>query len=202
LKEFTEKLGLNNYNLICSSFGGLISIKMYLMNPKNISKLVLVDSLGLQVPISHWKKRFTSALDLINRVKNFHKPQEKVHIVTEDEMRKILEANVFNDPRKIPDFIIQNALKSANTTINLTIKKKIKKNLSSFNNNSIKINEISCPTLIIWGKNDKIVPAKNAVYAHRKIKNSELILYDNCGHLPHVEKAKLFNLHVIKFLSK
>jgi pimeloyl-ACP methyl ester carboxylesterase len=46
------------------------------------------------------------------------------------------------------------------------------------------IQTITCPTLIIWGKQDAIIPALHAEKFHRDIKNSRVLLYDPCGHLP------------------
>ena len=115
LMRFIQYFELDNYSLVCSSFGGLISLVMCLMRPDNISKLVLVDSLGIKTADSAWKRRFTSILSMINLMRFFHSSQKELNIVTEDKIRRSLEDNVFYDPKKIPDFIIQNAINSANS---------------------------------------------------------------------------------------
>jgi len=63
------------------------------------------------------------------------------------------------------------------------------------------ITGITCPTLIIWGKYDKIVPVKYAHYFHRDIKNSKLIIYD-CGHVPMMEKPLDVQRDVLQFLHE
>ena len=50
------------------------------------------------------------------------------------------------------------------------------------------IKNISCPTLIFWGKQDKIVSPKYAERFHNDIKGSVLVMYDSCGHVPMLER--------------
>jgi pimeloyl-ACP methyl ester carboxylesterase len=57
------------------------------------------------------------------------------------------------------------------------------------------------PTLIIWGRQDKLVPADHAQILEAKLPISKTILFDNCGHLPQVEQAEQFNTAVLDFLK-
>ncbi len=64
------------------------------------------------------------------------------------------------------------------------------------------IKNIACPTLIFWGKQDKIINLKYAERFHTDIKGSELIVYDSCGHVPMMERPEEVKLEVLKFLQK
>ncbi len=64
-----------------------------------------------------------------------------------------------------------------------------------------KILQIQQQTLIIWGKQDKILGIKDAAKFAQAIPNSKLIWIDNCGHVPHLEKPdataqEIFNISV------
>jgi pimeloyl-ACP methyl ester carboxylesterase len=50
------------------------------------------------------------------------------------------------------------------------------------------ITKIQCPTLIIWGKQDQIVPLDHAYRFQRDIKGSQLVIYDTCGHCAMIER--------------
>ena len=63
---------------------------------------------------------------------------------------------------------------------------------------SIKLN---LPTLILWGKEDKIIDVKNAKIFNKNIKNSKLVIFDRLGHMPMIEDAELTANSIIKFLS-
>ena len=50
-----------------------------------------------------------------------------------------------------------------------------------------KYRQISIPTLILWGREDTIVPLTHGERLHHAILNSRLIILDHCGHIPHEE---------------
>lgn len=52
---------------------------------------------------------------------------------------------------------------------------------------------IDVPTLIIGSLEDKVVPIQNAYLMHYMIKSSNLIIFENAGHLSNIEKPELFN---------
>lgn len=61
---------------------------------------------------------------------------------------------------------------------------------------------ISTPTLIVGGKADGIAPVSVPQGMHASIKNSELALFDNLGHMAPMENPQLFNNTVREFLRK
>ncbi|XP_043702485.1 uncharacterized protein LOC122652726 [Telopea speciosissima] len=63
-----------------------------------------------------------------------------------------------------------------------------------------RLNEISCPVLIVTGDSDRIVPAWNAKKLSQAIPGSCLEVIKNCGHLPHEERVEEFVSIVEKFL--
>lgn len=59
----------------------------------------------------------------------------------------------------------------------------------------------SLPTLIVWGRQDGIVPLSAGQVYHESIKSSRLTVIDDCGHRPEVEKPAEFIRVVKEFLS-
>ncbi|MEW6299376.1 MAG: alpha/beta hydrolase [Thermodesulfobacteriota bacterium] len=57
------------------------------------------------------------------------------------------------------------------------------------------------PTLIIWGKDDKVVPVSAAEVYKKSIAGSELVVFENCGHRPEIEKQAAFTERVQRFLA-
>lgn len=43
---------------------------------------------------------------------------------------------------------------------------------------------IEIPTLLMWGRHDKWIPVENAYRFERRLKNSKIVIYEDCGHLP------------------
>ncbi|HHS92553.1 MAG TPA: alpha/beta hydrolase, partial [Campylobacterales bacterium] len=75
-------------------------------------------------------------------------------------------------------------------------------NLSLLNDMTLKSQEITVPTLIIWGKEDKVFSLKNAYAFNQYLKNSELVILDALGHMPMIEDAEVTAESIEKFLAE
>lgn len=60
---------------------------------------------------------------------------------------------------------------------------------------------ISVPTLIIWGRNDRVIPLLIGERLNRDIPNSELVVLDDVGHVPQEEKPEETVAAIMKFLG-
>ena len=56
------------------------------------------------------------------------------------------------------------------------------------------------PTLIMWGQNDKIIPASHAETAHAGIEGSRLEIFPGAGHFPHLDDPTRFVSVVMDFI--
>ncbi len=57
------------------------------------------------------------------------------------------------------------------------------------------------PTLVIWGREDAIVPLSAGEAYHAAIPGSQLVVLDRCGHHPHIEQPDTFVKHIQDFLG-
>jgi len=64
------------------------------------------------------------------------------------------------------------------------------------------LNSSCIPTLIVWGKNDRIIPVDAARYLHSKVRSSTLAILEGTGHVPHWENPNEFNRLVLNFLRQ
>jgi pimeloyl-ACP methyl ester carboxylesterase len=56
------------------------------------------------------------------------------------------------------------------------------------------------PTLIIWGENDSLIPAKHAYAAHEAIHGSRLEIFENAGHFPYLDVPTRFVATLVDFI--
>jgi 2-hydroxy-6-oxonona-2,4-dienedioate hydrolase len=61
---------------------------------------------------------------------------------------------------------------------------------------------ISCPTLIVWGRQNPFGDVPEARAMHEAIPGSQLELFDDCGHWPQHERADVYNPLSLEFLAK
>ncbi len=64
------------------------------------------------------------------------------------------------------------------------------------------IAKVQCPTLIVWGKQDAIIPVEHAEKFHRDIKNSRVIIYDPCGHVAMQERSEDLTKDFLQFVKE
>ena len=58
---------------------------------------------------------------------------------------------------------------------------------------------ISAPALVVWGRQDQLLPVKQADTLKRLLPNVQVQIFDSCGHVPQVECAQRFNQAVLAF---
>jgi pimeloyl-ACP methyl ester carboxylesterase len=57
------------------------------------------------------------------------------------------------------------------------------------------------PTLIVWGKDDRVIPPSAGTAYRNAIQGSELVLLEQCGHRPEIEQSAAFLSRVTRFLG-
>ncbi len=61
---------------------------------------------------------------------------------------------------------------------------------------------IFAPTLLVWGRDDVITPIDVGAQFERSLPHARLVVIDECGHAPMLERPDAFNEHVHAFLKE
>jgi pimeloyl-ACP methyl ester carboxylesterase len=62
--------------------------------------------------------------------------------------------------------------------------------------------EIGCPTLIVWGTDDMLVPESDASEFERLIDGSRKVIFEDTGHMAMIERPQTFNDCMMDFLAE
>jgi pimeloyl-ACP methyl ester carboxylesterase len=65
-----------------------------------------------------------------------------------------------------------------------------------------RLGELSLPVLVLTGDNDRLIPAENTIAAAGEIPGAELVVLENCGHVPQEECPQAFLEAVLDFLAR
>jgi pimeloyl-ACP methyl ester carboxylesterase len=65
-----------------------------------------------------------------------------------------------------------------------------------------RLEDVEVPTLIVWGRYDRIVPPGDAHEYGRRLRNSRTVIFDNTGHVPMAERPVRFNRVLETFLAE
>jgi pimeloyl-ACP methyl ester carboxylesterase len=185
LDKFMAEQKIEKASLVGNSMGGWVAGLMAIKYPNRVEKIVLADAAGIE----------PKAVDL-DRVYQLNNS-------TRDEVRanlKLIFASplLANNESLIDQFLTQRIAAGDGYTINSLIES-IKRREDFLDS---RLAEIKKPTLIIWGKQDGLLPVSDGEKFNKGIANSSLRVFDNCGHAPQFEKAGDFNKTVLEFLQK
>lgn len=181
LSFMTDTLKLDSFYVMGNSMGGLIAWNIAAENPEKVKGLVLLGSAGYEM--DKIKARAVKWLRYPFVVKALERGMP--HSASEDAALRCWSNDELINPLEV-----QATNDFWNRQGNIHAAFEIASAVEEPDTNLVK--SISCPTLIVWGEHDEIIPAYHAEKFHRDIANSKLIVYENCGHVPQVEKADQF----------
>ena len=183
--EAMKALGLLKASVLGISQGGMIAQYLAIDYPDLIEKLILAvtspkaDEITQKV-VGTWidiaEKGDYKALMIDTAEKSYSEPYIKKYKILYPLLGKI------GKPKSFDRFLIQ-----ANSCIQ--------------HNACMELEKIICPTFIIGGGCDKIVGTHAAPILAKKIKGSELFIYNDLGHAAY-EEARDFNKRVLNFLMR
>jgi len=64
------------------------------------------------------------------------------------------------------------------------------------------LSRVQAPTLITWGRDDRVNPLDGALLPMRAIRRAELHVFNDCGHWAMIERKEAFESVVLGFLSR
>src|SRR5829696_1982029 len=184
LDQFCRRLKIERATLVGNSMGGWIGAMFTAAFPDRVDKLVLVDAAGYAPP----KELDTRVFFGLNP--------------TTREGMKVLVAKVFYNKAFQTDAAIDAAIAARLSAGDGFTIKSITESIirgEDFLDNTVKT--IKRPTLIVWGREDGLTPLADAERFQKDIVGSMLVVFDQCAHVPNLEKPGEFNAALIKFLT-
>ena len=65
-----------------------------------------------------------------------------------------------------------------------------------------RLGDVKCPTLLVWGNEDNLVPVADADEFERLIPNARKVILEDTGHVPMIERPQTFNDCLMEFLAE
>lgn len=202
LTSFIEKKQLENVVLVGHSMGGQIAVHTVLSSPDLFEQLILIAPAGIETfspqEAAVLKSSYTTASvvnsgpDQIrtNYKMNFHSFPEDAEFMVEDRI-KMKEAPDFSDYAEV-------VVNNVHAMLDEPVFDKLK--------------DISIPVLMIYGKNDLLIP--NRFFhpdqtidslvedAKERLSNLEVKIIEDAGHFVNFEKPAEVNEEIAEFLKK
>jgi 2-hydroxy-6-oxo-octa-2,4-dienoate hydrolase len=185
---FLDTLGLERVSLVGNSFGGGLAIRVAVEHPARVERLVLMGAVGVDFPI-------TEGLD-----------QVWGYQPSIENMRKIMDYFAYSR-ELVTDELAAVRYRAALTpgvqgAYSAMFPAPRQRWVEAMATPEDKIRVIQHETLIIHGREDKVIPLSNAYRLLDLIERSELHVFGRCGHWSQIEWAADFNALLVRFLSR
>ena len=186
--DLLDALGLEKVHLVGNSFGGALAMALAIRAPERVQRLVLMGSVGVPFPITEgldavWG--YEASFENMRRIMDYFAWSRDL---VNDELAKLrYEASIrpgfqesFSAMFPAPRQRWVDAMTSAEADIRA----------------------LPHETLIIHGREDKVIPLSNSLTLADWIPNAQLHVFGHCGHWTQIEHSARFNRLVGDFLAE
>jgi pimeloyl-ACP methyl ester carboxylesterase len=176
-----EDLGLSRLRVMGFSMGGWLAAEMAVMCPHLIERMVLVGAAG---------------------VKPTQGEITDIFLLSPAEMT----AKMFYDTKQAPEYEqLYGAQPTSEEQDLLTRNREMAARITwkpYMHDPRLPplLRRLRMPTLIVWGRHDAIVPVNCGELYHQNLRGSQLVIMEQCGHVPQIEKPQEFVNIVSEFL--
>jgi pimeloyl-ACP methyl ester carboxylesterase len=194
--RFSEALGIGDCVIVGNSMGGFIAAEAAAAEPERFEKLVLVSAAGVSSarlrrrPAETVARMATASAPFLMRLQERGMRRPRVRYATfkglfqhPERLRRELLLEQFHNGAGKPGF-----LPAVQGLIGYDMLDQL--------------DEVEVPTLIVWGRNDHVVPPQDAIDYGRHLRNSRTVIFDDTGHLPQLERPARFNRILETFLAE
>ncbi len=198
VKDFMATLQIERAHVVGHSLGGAIGIRLALMFPTAIDKLVLVAAAGLGKEGAIFLR--IASLPILGEM--LTRPSrsgsaEFAKLVVHDPAVMTAEDIELSYQMDSQPGAHQSFLRTLRANTNL-----LGQHPSMYGPNVRGLASVTNPVLVVWGRQDQVVPVAHAEVAAKGFPNVQAHIFDHCGHLPMLEHTLAFNELLLGFLSQ
>jgi pimeloyl-ACP methyl ester carboxylesterase len=194
-----DELGVSSAAVVGNSMGGFIGIELAIRFPERVERLVLVSAAGLSIEYLRNERALAILGAIENRLAAYSGwlASRSDALARRPGARRMIFGIVAHRPDRLPGPLVAEQVRGSGKPGFLPA-------LDALTDYPIRdrLGEIACPTLIVWGAEDKLVPARDADEFARLIPNSRKVVWAQTGHVAMLERPEAFNALVQAFLDE
>jgi pimeloyl-ACP methyl ester carboxylesterase len=193
--DFARRLGLEGGAIVGNSMGGFVAAEAVIQSAEAFGRLVLVAAAG----ISHAEMRAGPAVTAARMTAvlspAFFRLEDQV--LRRPRLRLGIFGAVFYNPLKLrTELLWEFASGAGKEGVMPAVRGMIGYDFLD------RLGGVETPTLIVWGRNDHIVPPADSTGYGDRLPNSRAAIYDRCGHCPMAERPVRFNRELGEFFAE
>jgi pimeloyl-ACP methyl ester carboxylesterase len=181
VKTFMDSQHMQRADLGGWSMGGWIAMRVALDEPQRIRRLMVFDSAGIRFDLN-WDT-------------TIFEPN------TPEKLRALDDLLMPSPPPRVPGFIAR-AIFHFVDRHGWVVRRNMDSMLTRMDLLDGKLGALKMPVLIVWGKQDHLIPFTVGEQIHHDIQQSEIQIFDGCGHLAAAQCSARVGLVVTGFLDE
>jgi pimeloyl-ACP methyl ester carboxylesterase len=195
-----ETLGVSAATVVGNSMGGFVSAELAIAFPQRVERLVLISAAG----ISTYRHRDVERIEpylrrlapILAAYTGFTAAQSD-WVSRRRGLRNLTLGMIARYPSRLPAPLAAEQLRGAGKpgfmqALRANIEYPVRERLP----------EIACPTLIVWGEDDKVIPVADASVFEELIPNSRKVIFKDTGHVAMLERPASFNRLLADFMNE
>ncbi|WP_028922499.1 alpha/beta fold hydrolase [Pseudonocardia acaciae] len=187
VREVLARLEIERASFVGNSMGGRVALQIALDAPGTVDRLVLMGAAGLLA-------RPTPALSAI-----------RDYAPSRQAMRELLAGCFVHDPSLVSEEVVETRFRASEAPGAHEAYRRMFDAAGSADDmllSDAELGSVTCPTLVVHGREDKVVPVANGLRMAELIPGADLLVLGRCGHWTQVERATAFTAAVLDFLSR
>jgi pimeloyl-ACP methyl ester carboxylesterase len=194
LCAFMDQLGIKRPVLCGHSMGGEVALRIAVNQPERVRALVLVDPSGYLRIDQHPARRLAMRMPRVSAM------AVRAAVMGRRFVTRALQQALYT-PGLITEADVDAYLLPALSPGAADTLVRILRD-ADFGAWGDRWGEVHCPTLLVWGENDPVVPLEHGRRLAQDLAQSQLVVIPECGHHPHVEYPQRFHHALFRFLGE
>ena len=176
-----------------NSMGGEVALNVALANPQRVAGLILIDAAGVKVNGGSLAPAYVR-MPFVGRVLT------ALALTSDKLVREGLEKSFFDDS-KITDERVASYYRPLRTRSGQLAALRARTQADQFPVEQ-DLGRVNARTLIIWGAEDALIPLRAGRTMNSLMRNSKLVIFEKCGHLPEEEMTDRVVEEMMSFVGK
>ena len=184
-----DGLGVERAHFVGNSMGGAVATKIAADHPDLVERLVVMGGAGVGPVAKPDPANVPAPLRLLLQVWNEGPTRENV--------AEVLRLFVY-DPSQLDDAMIETRYQAS---IDPEAVKAHRESTLVTEDLTPELGKVRAPTLLLWGRDDPVIPLETGVAYVRGIPDAQLVVFPRCGHWVQFEQREAFDRMVREFLE-
>jgi pimeloyl-ACP methyl ester carboxylesterase len=195
VESLCDTLDLGQVVVVGHSMGGFTAAEMAIQYPDRVERLVLQAAAGIST--NHVKREPAMAGARVLAGIFARGAARSRFVATRPRVRWLALQTVVRHPSRLPADLVWELVSHSGRDGFLPALEAI----FSYDFRE-RLSQIRCPTLVVWGCEDMLVPRRDADEYARVIPEARKVMFEDTGHSPMMERPQTFNDCLVEFLGE